>query len=217
MEELRSTDVLDKEIQSDARKKAERILSNAETDGRKIEAAVSERIAVTTKEKNAAYEEKLAVFKRNVEAALPLECERYLVSYEGSSVADAINDYLNALSDEKRVSLLKKLIDRSKDILSGKNISVSFYGIEQATAEKLLKDAFGQNIFDKNVSSVSKITFEQSGESACAGLNIHEGIIVESDDKMVKCRFSLDQLISELEDTYSYELASTLFGGRLPE
>lgn len=212
MEELRSTDVLDKEIQSDARKKAERILSNAEADGRKIEAAVSERIAVTTKEKKSAYEERLAVFKRNVEAALPLECERYLVSYEGSSVADAINDYLKALSDDKRISLLKKLIDRSKDILSGKTISADFYGIEKATAEKLLKDAFGQN-----VSSLSEITFEQSGESACAGLNIHEGIIVESNDKLIKCRFSLDQLISELEDTYSYELTSTLFGGRLPE
>lgn len=212
MEELRSTDVLDKEIQSDARKKAERILSNAEADGRKIEAAVSERIAVTTKEKKSAYEERLAVFKRNVEAALPLECERYLVSYEGSSVADAINDYLKALSDDKRISLLKKLIDRSKDILSGKTISADFYGIEKATAEKLLKDAFGQN-----VSSLSEITFEHSGESACAGLNIHEGIIVESNDKLIKCRFSLDQLISELEDTYSYELTSTLFGGRLPE
>jgi len=33
----------------------------------------------------------------------------------------------------------------------------------------------------------------------------------------VKCRFSFDQLVSELEDKYSYELASTLFGGRLPE
>ena len=36
MQELRSTDILDKEIQADARKKADRILRQAEVDCEKI-------------------------------------------------------------------------------------------------------------------------------------------------------------------------------------
>ena len=36
MEELRSTEVLDKEIETDARKKAERILAKADSDERRI-------------------------------------------------------------------------------------------------------------------------------------------------------------------------------------
>ena len=40
MQELRSTDILDKEIQADARKKAERMLAKADSDCAKLLASV---------------------------------------------------------------------------------------------------------------------------------------------------------------------------------
>ena len=45
MEELRSTEVLDKEIETDARKKAERILAKADSDGKALVADVARRVA----------------------------------------------------------------------------------------------------------------------------------------------------------------------------
>ena len=212
MEELRSTDILDKEIQSDARKKAERILQNAEAEGQKIEAAVSGRIAAAKKEIDASYAEKLAAFKRNVEAALPLECERYLVDFEGNAVSDAINSYLTSLSPERKITLLRRMINSGKHVLAGKKVCAKLYGEDTDLLEKLAKDEFGSALI-----SSEKIQFVQSGEEATARLNVHEGIIVSSADGEVKCRFSFDQLVCELEDKYSYELASTLFCGRLPE
>ncbi len=50
MEELRSTEILDKEIRSDARKKAERILSKAEVDCQMILAEVDDRVENAKKE-----------------------------------------------------------------------------------------------------------------------------------------------------------------------
>ena len=80
MEELRSTEILDKEIQEDARKKAGRILRDADAEAAKILAAVDSRVAAIRKEKENAYEQKIAAFKRDAEAALPLEEKRFLVS-----------------------------------------------------------------------------------------------------------------------------------------
>ena len=47
MEELRSTEILEKEIQSDARRKAEKILKNADADCEKILSSVETRFEKT--------------------------------------------------------------------------------------------------------------------------------------------------------------------------
>ena len=51
MQELRSTDILDKEIQADARKKAERMLAKADSDCAKLLASVDTDIEKTGAEK----------------------------------------------------------------------------------------------------------------------------------------------------------------------
>ena len=48
-------------------------------------------------------------------------------------------------------------------------------------------------------------------------MNLRRGIILESEDSSVRVRLTIDQLVGEIEDRYSNELATTLFGGRLPE
>ena len=51
MEELRSAEILDKEIQDDARKKAEKILRNADSQCDQIMAQVESRLEEAKKEK----------------------------------------------------------------------------------------------------------------------------------------------------------------------
>ena len=112
MEELRSTEILDKEIQEDARKKAERILANADADCKKIINNVSVRIADIQKEKEIFYKEKLAQVIKDSDASVPLEKERFLVSFEGKVVIEAINDYLQQLDLKKQLQLIEKLLNR---------------------------------------------------------------------------------------------------------
>ena len=45
----------------------------------------------------------------------------------------------------------------------------------------------------------------------------YEGCIIETEDRSVKCRATISELVGKIVDTDRYELASALFGGRLPE
>src|SRR5574344_165208 len=110
MEELRSTEILDKERQDDARKKAQRILTDADNQCKKILDDVESRIAAVSISKKAFYDGKIAVQIKDAEAAVPLEKERFLVSFEGKAVGCAIDEYLASLSEEKKLLIIKRLL-----------------------------------------------------------------------------------------------------------
>lgn len=213
MEELRSTEILDKEIEADARNKAARMLSDADAECQKLLDAVADRIKETAAQKTAYYDAKIAAFKKNRDAALPLEQERYRVSFYVKSVADAYNDYFAKLSDEKLLSLIETLLVRSKDALAGRKVRARVFGFALDGAKKLVEKHCGA----KNVLSCAETTFELSGDEAVPLNDVHKGIILESEDNAVRCRLTTDQLVGELTDRYSAELATTLFGGRLPQ
>lgn len=212
MEELRSTDILDKEIQDDARKKAEKILKNADAQGQQILADVETRLESAKKDRESYYSQKAAQFKKDLDSSLPLEKSRFLVSYISSSVASAINDYLKTISQEKRIQLVLTMLNRFESLTDGKSFEAAVYGFNLDLAK---------NELNKNnklhISSFLATEFAKTGEVAVDGIEIHEGIILVSDDKLVKIRLTLEELFSELIDKYRNELAVTLFGGRLPE
>ncbi|MBQ0052406.1 MAG: hypothetical protein KBT11_10155 [Treponema sp.] len=212
MEELRTTEILDKEIEADARKKAEKILAKAEEECARVLAEVSDRVNEASRQKEEYYKEKLAHFEKNVEAALPLEKERFLISFYADSVSKAFNAYLKELGEEKRLGLISKRIEKISQVLLEKKINASVFGFEKSAAEKMLKSSAV-----KNLASVADTSFEKSGEEACDGNDFHEGIILEAEDKSFRVRLTVDQLVREIKDQYSNELATTLFGGRLPE
>ena len=212
MEELRSTDILDKEIQDDARKKAEKILKNADAQGQQILADVETRLESAKKDRESYYSQKAAQFKKDLDSSLPLEKSRFLVSYISSSVASAINDYLKTISQEKRIQLVLTMLNRFESLTDGKSFEAAVYGFNL----DLAKNELNKNS-KLHISSFLATEFAKTGEVAVDGIEIHEGIILVSDDKVVKIRLTLEELFSELIDKYRNELAVTLFGGRLPE
>lgn len=212
MEELRSTEILDKEIQSDARKKAEKILLSADSESKRILDDVSKRMETARKDRSAFYDKKVEQYAHDAEAALPLEKQRYLVSYIGKSVSESIDEYLKSLSEDKRFELVKSLFARSETCMEGKKMNALVYGFDLNNAKKFLSSKLGSNLL-----SVKETIFEKTGQSESGGLTIHEGIILESDDKTVRCRLTLEELICEIEESHSQKLAESLFGGRMPE
>ena len=212
MEELRSTEVLDKEIQSDARKKAEKVLTASDADSQKIVSDVEKRLAASSKERSEFYEKKLLQHTHDEDASLPLEKQRYLVSYIGKSVSEAIDAYLKTLSEEKRFSLIESLFKRYKSCIKGKKMTALVYGFDVSRAKKYLASVLGSDLL-----SCNETTFEKTDQQEINGITVHEGIILEAEDKSVRCRLTLEELISEIEGSRSAQLAETLFGGRLPE
>lgn len=212
MEELRSTEILDREIETDARKKTEKILKSADEECEKILSQIDERVKKATEEKSAQYENKISRFEKNTKSSVPLEKERFRVTFYFDSVSFALNEYLKNIGAEKRLVLIKKKLAEVKSAVFGKKTNAFVFGMDLRDAENLLRKELGFYVI-----SVKEIAFEKSGEQAETLNDFHEGIILESEDKVVTVRLTMDEIVREIKDKYGYELASALFYGRLPE
>lgn len=210
MEELRSAEILDKEIQDDARKKAEKILRNADLQCDQIMAQVESRLEEAKKEKEIYFNQKADQVKKDLDSSMPLEKSRFLVSYISSSIAKGINEYLKTLSSEKRFELAVSLLNQFSNLVSDRTFDAAVYGFDPAYVKSTLSSKV-------KINSCSSVEFAKSGSEAVDGIEIHEGVILLSEDKSVKIRLTLEEVITELIDKYRKELAVTLFGGRLPE
>lgn len=211
MEELRSTEILDKEIEADARKKVEKILARAEEESKSILADVARRVDEASKQKKSYYAEKLSQFEKSIDEALPLEKGRFLVSFYDDAVSKAFNEYFENLGEAKRLALIEKRLGKLPQDLFEKKINAFVFGFKLSDAKKMLE----KNV--KNLGTVEEVSFERSGEESALGNSFHEGVILSSEDGFIKIRATIDQIVRETKDKYSEELAKTLFGGRLPE
>ena len=206
MQELRSTDILDKEIQADARKKAERMLAKADSDCAKLLASVETDIEKAAEEKQQFFAHKLEAFEKDRMAVVPLEKERFKVSFIQNSVVANINKYLEGLSEEKRLSLIARNFDFKTDV--GLNAYVYVFSV--SGAKKFLSEKLGNKLLSVSERKFSAFILEDD-----IGLEKPQGIILESEDKKIRCRLTLTEVIEKLLDSNRTELSDTLFGGAL--
>jgi V/A-type H+-transporting ATPase subunit E len=213
MEELRSTEILIKEIQEDARKKAEKTLAQADGDCKAVHAGVEAQVEEAVKEREGEYEKKIALFRQEKDTALTLEKKRYMVSFEWNALIKAMDDYLISISQAGRLELLKGMLTGFASAVRGKGIHALVYGIPPGDAEKMLRGIFGP----RALTGCAEIPFQKTGEVPVEGISMREGIIIETEDGGIRIRGTLDEFVRDVLDGNRYELGAALFGGRLPE
>ena len=206
MQELRSTDILDKEIQADARKKAERMLAKTDSECEKLIASVESDIEKATEEKQQFFAHKLEAFEKDRMAVVPLEKERFKVSFIQDAVIQNINKYLEALSEEKKL----ELVAHDFDFKTERSLNAFVYGFSLSVAKKFLSDKMGSKLLSVKETKFGAVILEED-----IGLAKPEGIILESEDKNFRCRLTLNEVIEKLLDTNRADLSATLFGGDL--
>ena len=206
MQELRSTDILDKEIQADARKKAERMLAKADSDCAKLLASVDTDIEKAAEEKQEFFAHKLDAFEKDRMAVVPLEKERFKVSFIQNAVIQNINKYLEALTEEKRLTLVARNFNFNTD----RRLNAYVYGFSVSAAKKFLSSKLGDKLLSCTETKFGAVALEDE-----IGLSNPQGIILESEDKNFRCRLTLSEVIEKLLDTNRAELSATLFGGDL--
>ena len=206
MEELRSTEILDKEIHADARRRAEEILKKSEEDSQAILDSLDEKVAAAKKEKEEFYARKLSDFEGELNAAGPLERLRYEVSETNAAVIKQLNAYLKSLSQEERLEMV--LIGLSEKLASVKDkaLTAYVYGFDTKKTQAVLAKKLKNKIL-----SVQKIEFGRFIMEENLGLEVLEGIILESEDKLFRCRLTVCQVISELLDKHREDLKAALF------
>lgn len=202
MEELRSTDILDREILEDARKKVQRILESSMQEVEKIQESTKNRIQKILEEKKLFYTEKLARYEKDLKSSVPFERQRYAINFVMTSVRDAIKTYILDLQIQKKVQLIDRLLQRYAPVFADKKISVQYAGFDEQSVKKILNNYFSAKaLIDCTKNDVTDF----------------EGLIIESEDKKILCRATIQELIIEITDQYREELAHTLFKGRIPQ
>ena len=167
MEELRSTEILDKEIEADARKKAEKIFARAEEEAKAILSDVERRVNEAKAQKESYYSAKYAQAERSVNEALPLEKGRFLVSFYSDAVSKAFNEYLENLGESKRLALIEHKLEHLPESLLSKKVNALVFGFKVSDAKKLLEKSV------KNLGKVEEVSFERSGEEEALGNAFH--------------------------------------------
>ena len=208
MQELRSTDILDKEIQADARKKAERMLQKADRDCEALLNSIETDLEKAADEKEAFFEHKLQSFETDRKAVVPLEKERFKISFIQDAIIQNINKYLDGLSEEKRLELVFRNFDLGVNTESSLNAFV--YGFSVDGAKKFLSSKLGNKLL-----SCKETKFGAEALEDDLGLDKPQGIILETEDKNFRSRLTLNEVIENLLDKNRSELSDTLFGGDL--
>jgi len=208
MNELRSTEILDKEIHADAVKKAEKLLQKADAECQEILNSVEVNIAKAAAERDEFYARKIAAFEKDQNASIPLEKERFEVSFIQNAICKKINEYLNTLSEEKRIELVLKQFDLSSDAVKDKKINAYVYGFSPDAIKKALSAKLGKNLGVCEKTEFGKISIEEEI------IEKPEGVILESEDKSFRLRLTLSEVISNLLDTNRAALCEALFGSK---
>ena len=203
MQELRSTDILDKEIQTDARKRAEKILKKADSDSSNILDSVDDNIARAKSDKEVYYQQKLEAFEKDQQASIPLEKERFEVSFVQDQLSDKINKYLESLPEEKRMDLVFKKFN----FKISKKVTAYVYGFDLKKSESYLSKKLGSKLLKCEKTDFGRIMVEDD-----CGLKNQEGFILEAEDNSFRCRLTISQVISSILDENRAELYDALFG-----
>lgn len=193
MEEFRSTDVLDKEIAADARKKAERILQRADANGKSLLDAVAGRVEEARKEMEAGLAARVAAYKKNAEAAIPLEKERFRVSFTQKTISDAMEAFIKDCGDDKLLTFVIGRYNKVKDTLGGEALSATVVGFDENKTKAALEKA-GAKIWECKHTDAAAL--------------MDSGVILVGRD--VKVTLTLAQILGDVEDVKRAQLAAAL-------
>jgi len=141
MEELQSTEVLEREILEDARKKAYRILKTADEA---VAAGASEwekKTASGLEDLRKQYREKTAMAEQEITARLPIDMRRAKAQYIDRLLVTSVEGWFSGLERNKILSILKNELALRLSVcaeFSSGNSRAQYYKLTQKEAQEVL-------------------------------------------------------------------------------
>jgi vacuolar-type H+-ATPase subunit E/Vma4 len=209
MEELQSTEILDREILEDARRKAQRILKTADEEAAVSSAAWEKKTEKALAELNRRFEERLELGRAEIMAHLPLDSRRLALERIDRLLHRAANAYLESLDREKLLGILaRELCERAAEIDDGEGedsgrfkpaLKVSYCFLSREEVEGLLGKAFPGCVFAL-----------EEGNAAYLNTGAFPGIVADSG--AVRISVSAGAVVETLLSEKRGELAAALLG-----
>lgn len=143
MEELRSTDALDREILEDARRKADKTLRAADEAAKQAEASWDRKLAEDLEALDAKHAERVRRLRDETFARLPLDQRRARVERAERLLAAAMERCLRALPRERLLALVEREVSRRAAELAPGPAIVRSRGLKEHEAAAILSRTLG--------------------------------------------------------------------------
>jgi vacuolar-type H+-ATPase subunit E/Vma4 len=208
MEELQSTEVLDREILEDARRKAQRILKTADE-----EAAASGKVWDDKTEKalldlKTRYEERRELGRVEIMARLPLDKRRLRLERIDGLLHEAAAAYLTGLDRETLLGILAGDLAGAAGELSGGDNTVNGGGIALKVIYRYLSAPEVEGLLKRCLPQHTWTV--QEGDAAYLHAGSFPGIVADSG--AVRVSVSADAVMETLLAEKRAELAAALLG-----
>ena len=224
MEEIRTTEVLDREILEDARKKAAKILKNTDdtlgTQDRDWEKKTQDALGSI----RSVYADRTKRETDEILARLPLDKRRLRMERYERVLAQVIKDFLGGLKREEILSIMEReLLDRfkawadaEKAASSMSEAQVRYSGLSLSETRELLKKVIselgkksGNFVPDKTKVENWELKEDTSGVDVSAD---HKFPSVVINTQSMKLAASVEDAAGNLLEEKRAELAAALFG-----
>jgi len=194
MEEVRNSENLKKEILEDARKKAERILKNAEKLADGIRDEWDRKTALDLAEIEKDYSARASYLERETMAALPLEKRRIRQNFFTEKFEESLADFASRLDEAEATAAFKKKL-RAGSILLGKTkFSVDYAGLSLDAARNIVLDGIDED----RILAWKETTGPK-------------GVVLREENGGFTYRITLGEITEELREYHRKEIFEALF------
>ena len=138
MEELRSTEVLDREILEDARKKAARFLKNADQLGKAAAAEWAKKLDTDLAALERKHRERIENLVRETNARYPLDTRRMRAERAERKLREAMDAFIRSLPHSRLIELLVRELGQREAALAAHSLIAEAGGLAMKEAEALL-------------------------------------------------------------------------------
>lgn len=141
MDELRSSDALEREIREDSRKKAERLFKQADEATRQYleTSAAAGEAEIEALKKD--YARKTEAYRAEVMSRLPMDRKRKRIEWAQRRLESAIAAELSRLAPNNLLSLLLRPLKEAQEHFCGRDYSISLTGLNREDALAALSRA----------------------------------------------------------------------------
>lgn len=197
MDELRSSDALEREIRDDSRKKAERLFKQADEAVRVFREASAAQAEAEIRELEESYAARTEAHRAEVMARLPMDKKRKRIEWAQRRLEEALQAHLSRLDSQALLSLAARRLGQASEFFKDKEYTVTLTGIDAASAVPILSK------------TLPGFSADALGQAAAPGMR---GLKVATTDGRISFEETQDSLKEGLLDDFRRELAEALLG-----
>ena len=202
MEEIGTTEAIQKEILEEARKAADKVLRDADEEAAFTVAQAVERARNVTESVGQAADAWIARNRAEMLARIPLEKIRYRTALVDGRVRKALADLFEGMSEDRIAGLIEEHMKACSAIFNGRAVNIRYKGLSKARAVAAVQKALG-------VPEPSEALEDSKLPAA--------GLVVHSADGKMTLRATMDLVESDLLDRQRGELSRALCAEALKE